>query len=374
MKILFILDNYYPFKGGAETLFRNLAEGLVKKGNSVTVLTRKIKGARETEELNGVKVFRIGAINRYFYTFIAIPKAIELAKEADIIHTTTFNSAFPAWIAARIRKRPSVITIHEVWLGKWKEYTEMSRVNSAIHDLLETPIYKLGFDANICVSESTKKQLLKSCNWKKGEKTEVIYNGVDYAHFNPKRHNGEQVRKKLGLEKNFVCLTYGRAAPSKGMEYAARSIPLIKIPNLKFVFIIAKDYSKKYKQLIDIIKRTDSSKTLSLEPVPYSELPEYIATADCVVVPSISEGFGYAAAEASAMGKPVVASNTTSLPEVVSGKFVLAEPKNPRSIAEAIERVYNKKYSQSRLRKFTIEENVRRHVDLYSRLLSHKKA
>ncbi len=369
MKILFILDNYHPFKGGAETLFRNLAEGMVKEGNKVTVLTRKIKGTKYKEELNGVKIHRIAAINRYFYTFAAVVNAIKLAKDADIIHTTTFNSAFPAWIAAKIREKPAVITIHEVWLGKWKEYTEMSWISAAIYTLLELPIYMLGFDANICVSESTKKQLISNCKWKKSEMTKVIYNGVDYSHFNPKKHNGKQIRNKLGLEKNFVCLTYGRAAPSKGLEYAAQAVQLTGVPNLKYVFIIAKDYSKKYNQLLHTIKKTDKNKILLLEPVSYSELPDYIAASDCVVVPSVSEGFGYSAAEACAMGKPVVASNTTSLPEVVSGKFVLVEPKNPKAIAEGIEKVYNKKYSKSKLRKFTVEENVKRHVELYKSLI-----
>ncbi len=369
MKILFILDNYWPFKGGAETLFKNLAEGLAKEGNKVTILTRKIKGTKDFEKLNGVEVHRLSTINRYLFTFLAIPKAISLAKDADIVHTTTFNSAFPAWAAARLANKPSIITIHEVWLGKWKQYTDMNWINASVHTLLESPIYRLGFDRHICVSNSTKKQLLSSCKWISEKKTEVIYNGLDYAHFNPKKHSGKTIRKKLGLEKNFVCLTYGRAAPSKGLEYAAKSIQFLKIPKLKYVFIVAKDYSNNHRQLLRIISK-NKDKTMLLEPVPYQELPDYIAASDCVVVPSLSEGFGYTAAEASAMGKPIVASNTTSLPEIVSGRFVLVEPKNPNAIAEGIEKIHNKKYSKTTVKKFTIEENVKRHIKLYEELLN----
>ncbi len=368
MNLLFVLDNYHPFKGGAETLFKNLAEGLVEKGHKVTVLTRRIKSTSTEENINGVKVVRINAGSRYLFTFLSIPKAISLAKDADIIHTTTFNSAFPAWLAAKLRKKASVITIHEVWLGKWREYTNMSWLNSFLHDILEKPIYLLDFDKHICVSESTKKQLLLSSK-KKADTIKVIYNGLDYRHFNPKKHNGKVIRKKLGLEKSFVCMTYGRAAPSKGLEYAAQAVPLIKIPNFKYVFIIAKDYSKKYKELLETARKNDRGNILLLEPVPYSELPDFISASDCIVVPSLSEGFGYAAAEACAMGRPVVASNTTSLPEVLSGKYVLVEPKNPEAIAEGIEKVYNKKFSKSKLRKFTVEENVKRHIELYSSLI-----
>ncbi|MBI3034088.1 glycosyltransferase family 4 protein [Candidatus Woesearchaeota archaeon] len=369
MKILFILDNYWPFRGGAETLFKNLAEGLAKEGNSITVLTRRIKGTKGFEKLNGVKIHRISTLNRYLFTFLAIPKAISLAKEADIIHTTTFNSAFPAWIAAKISRKHSLITIHEVWMGKWEQYTDMGWLNAAVHTLLESPIYRLGFDKYICVSNSTKKQLLSSCRWISAGKTEVIYNGLDYAHFNPKKHDGKAIRKKLNLGKSFVCLTYGRAAPSKGMEYAVKSVPLARIKNLKYLFIITRDYSERYQNITKTIKRMNTDRIILLESVNYNELPDYIAAADCIAVPSLSEGFGYTAAEASAMGKPVVASNTTSLPETVSGKFVLVEPKSPKAIAEGIERAYNKKYSRTALRKFTIEENVKSHIQVYKNLL-----
>ena len=44
MKILFVLDQYYPHVGGVETLFQNLAENLVKKGND-----KKEMSVRENE-------------------------------------------------------------------------------------------------------------------------------------------------------------------------------------------------------------------------------------------------------------------------------------------------------------------------------------
>ena len=73
-----------------------------------------------------------------------------------------------------------------------------------------------------------------------------------------------------------------------------------------------------------------------LKPVPRSELPNYIAAADCIVIPSLSEGFGLTAAEACAMRKPVVASKVGSLPEIISGQYVLIEPKNSEAIADGV--------------------------------------
>ena len=179
--------------------------------------------------------------------------------------------------------------------------------------------------------------------------------------------SGKNIRKKLQLGNSFECLTFGRAAPSKGIEYAVESARLMKNPKIKYVFIISDDYSKRYKSIAEKIKKMANS--ILLKPVPYKELPEYIAASDCVIVPSLSEGFGYAAAESCAMGKIVIASNTTSLPEIVSGRYLLVPPKNPKAIAEAVEKAYHWKYIKSKPKRFTIEENVKKHIEVYKNLL-----
>ncbi|MBI2664963.1 glycosyltransferase family 4 protein [Candidatus Woesearchaeota archaeon] len=373
MKILFVLENYYPHIGGVETVFRNLAEGLAKK-HEVTVITHLLKGAKKNEVLNGVRIKRISCMqSRYLFSFLAIPSALREAKKADIIHTTTFNGALPAWIASKIAGKKCAITVHEAWIGKWKEYTDMNFMQAAAHEFLEKLIYLLPFDKYVGVSNSTKQQLLGI--GKRAEKTAAVYNSVDYNHFNPKKNNGGSVRKKYGLQKKFVCLTYGRPGPSKGIEYAVKAIPKISIPSLKFVFILSRDrqYFSKLRKLKALVSRLSiADKALFLEPVPYNELPQHIKAADCVVVPSLSEGFGYTAAEACALGVPVIATNTTSLPEVVSGKHLLVAPKNSQEIAAAVEKIYRKKYDKSPLKKFLPKENIDGYMKIYEELLRWK--
>lgn len=63
------------------------------------------------------------------------------------------------------------------------------------------------------------------------------------------------------------------------------------------------------------------------------------AGAAAVVFPSRAEGFGFAALEAMARGIPVIASNRTSLPEVVGGAGVLVDPDQPEELADAMVRV-----------------------------------
>jgi alpha-1,3-rhamnosyl/mannosyltransferase len=75
-----------------------------------------------------------------------------------------------------------------------------------------------------------------------------------------------------------------------------------------------------------------------LGDVPDDELPALVAGALCFVFPSLHEGFGLPPLEAMACGTPVVASNRTSIPEVVGEAGVLVEP-DEIGIAEGLRRV-----------------------------------
>ena len=66
MKLLFVLEYYYPNIGGVEKLFKSLAEELVVHGHEVTVVTTRFDkklAARET--INGVNIVRLNLRNRF---------------------------------------------------------------------------------------------------------------------------------------------------------------------------------------------------------------------------------------------------------------------------------------------------------------------
>jgi glycosyltransferase involved in cell wall biosynthesis len=76
-----------------------------------------------------------------------------------------------------------------------------------------------------------------------------------------------------------------------------------------------------------------------LENVSDADLALLYSAASVFVFPSLEEGFGLPPLEAMACGAPVVASNTSSLPEVVGEAGLLVAPTDPAAIAEAIHRV-----------------------------------
>jgi D-inositol-3-phosphate glycosyltransferase len=375
MKVLFILEYFPPHVGGVEVLFQNLAEGLVKKGHEVSVITQRLKGTKPYEEKNGVAIHRVWVpsfLSRYWFSLLALPKAISLAKKADIIQTTTYNAALPAKITSVICKKKAVLAVMEV-LGDTWEKTELGPVFGKLHKLLEKAILALKFDHFVAISEYTKRELIRS-GISEGKIT-VVYPGLDYAFFDPKKYEGyrETIRKLHGLDKSFVYVSYGRPGITKGIEYLVRAVPKITeaIPSSKLVLILSRSPASGYKKIVSLIKELGVENNIVLvESQPRSELPKYITAADCAVVPSLTEGFGYSAAEAIALGVPLVASNSTSLPEVVCGKYVLVETANPQAIAEGVVKVYNKKYNTSAVKRFTTEENVEGHLKIYKDLLS----
>lgn len=76
-----------------------------------------------------------------------------------------------------------------------------------------------------------------------------------------------------------------------------------------------------------------------LGPVPHDRIAPCYQQADALVYVSLAETFGHPPLEAMALGCPVVASNTTSLPEITGGAAELVDPTDVQAIASAIERV-----------------------------------
>jgi glycosyltransferase involved in cell wall biosynthesis len=81
-----------------------------------------------------------------------------------------------------------------------------------------------------------------------------------------------------------------------------------------------------------------------------ADLPLLYSGAAAYVFPSLYEGFGLNPLEAMACGAPVVCSNRTSLPEVVSDAAVLVDPTEPAAMAAALKRVLHDTNLQAQLR------------------------
>jgi Glycosyltransferase len=91
--------------------------------------------------------------------------------------------------------------------------------------------------------------------------------------------------------------------------------------------------------------------------VEQEDLPSLYAGADLFVYPSFAEGFGLPPLEAMACGTPVIASNTTSLPEVVGEAGILIDPHDTTALAHAMQRVLADADLQRTLRTRGLEQS-----------------
>ena len=375
-RILFVVEYYYPHVGGGEILYQTVAEGLVRKGCEIGVITTRLPNTKKEELFNGVKLYRILTPKifgtHYWFTFLSFPKIFRLAKRYDVVHTTTYNAALPAWLAAKLKRKRAIITVLQAWGALWKTFKGMSWFSARLHQLFERLIIRLPFDGYICISEHTKNSVMTI--GLKSERLRVIHCGVDYELFNPAKYDHLKVKKELGLSDRFVYMSYGRAGISKGIEYLIEAVPLIsrEIPNSKLLLILASDPKHRYEYITGLIEKLRLNENILLKnQLSREALVRHIAASDCVVVPSLTEGFGLIAAEACAMNKPVVCSKAGALPEVVSGKYILVSPKSSEEIAEGIERIYRGEVKETKRKYFYWEQCISKYLQTYRGVSEH---
>jgi glycosyltransferase involved in cell wall biosynthesis len=341
-RILFVLEYFYPHVGGVETLFLQLTEALAAAGHSVCVVTLRLPGTPARETHNGVEIVRVRAprlASRYFFTVLALPAVLRRARAADVIHTTTYNAAIPAWLASALLRRPAAITVHEVFGPQWNDLPGLNRWLGYGFRLFEWSVLRLPFSHYICDSEFTRGRLLRLTGVAPG-RSSVVYPAIDYTFWDPARHRARDLRRDLGLGPvSFLYLYFGRPGISKGVEYLIDAVPLVRerLPGSRLVLLMPRDPAGQYERLLARVAALGVGDGVTvLDPVPRAELPGYLLGADCVVVPSVSEGFGYAAAEAVLLGCPVVATSGHAVEEVVGGGARLVPPRSPRALADAI--------------------------------------
>jgi glycosyltransferase involved in cell wall biosynthesis len=377
MKICFIIEYYYPCVGGAEVLFQCLAEGLVKAGHTCHVVTCRLPDTKKDETINGVNIHRVRVPklgDRFWFIFLSFFSSWKYAAKAEIIHTRTYTGAFTAWLISKVRKKRSVNHVFEVMGRKWYEIG-INPIMAFLYRRLESAVLSLPFDAYYCISRNTMESL--EDQGIPPEKLFLTYPGIDYDLFNPEKYEkqGREIRERLGLKKDtFLYTFYGRPGFTKGVEFLVRSVPYVKekIPSSKLLLILSQSPEKGHRRILALIEKLGLKSVEELtimDSVPREELPYYIQASDCVVIPSLSEGFGFTCVEACTMKIPVVATDAGSLPEVIFGRHLLVGKGDPLALALGIEKVYRHEYAISEDKVFLWEDMVRNCSKVYEDLI-----
>lgn len=165
----------------------------------------------------------------------------------------------------------------------------------------------------------------------------VIHHGVDEDFF--PMGGQEPKRRAYDLPDQYI-LFLGSLEPRKNLPAALeawRQLPADLRRNYPLVVAGASGWKNRA-----IRSQLEQAKSEGVRRIGYVEphvLPLVYANAAVFVFPSLYEGFGMPLLEAMAAGAPIVASNTSSLPEVVGEAGLLVDPRSPSEIAQAIERL-----------------------------------
>lgn len=363
MKILFILEHFHPYLGGAEHLFWTLSKALVKEGNEVGVVTTRFrKDLPKQEVIEGIKIYRVNCYNRYFFSFFSLPVAIRLLSDYDIVHTTSYNAALPAWIAARIRKKPVLITFHEVWGKLWWQLPYANKLERTAFYYWEKLLLALPFDRFIGVSEFTRQALIESGI--SPQKALRIYNGMEYDDFKGYQHQAPEL---------FTFTYFGRLGISKGLNLLlpAAAEHFKKHPTHRLRLIIPKYPEAMFKRIETLIDQLGIREQVELlHHLSRNKLFEYICQSSCITIPSYSEGFCFVATETIALGVPVISSQKGALAEVVGGRYIAMKDQTTEAIVDALEKAYLEQWEKKPPPIYKLSDAVDDYLDLYDHLIS----
>lgn len=193
----------------------------------------------------------------------------------------------------------------------------------------------------ITVSKSSQKEILEQFNIPR-EKTIVVYEACDekFLYHQPSAEDKNTVKEKLTIHGDFVLCT-ASTRQNKNLDRLLLAFSLLKRKHdIKHRLVIAGLAGPHHQSLIKMVSDLELGKEVVFTGHVSDELlPALYGAASVFVYPSLYEGFGLPVLEAMACNTPVVASNTTSLPEVVGDAGLLIEPYNVEDISEGIYKV-----------------------------------
>lgn len=215
---------------------------------------------------------------------------------AGLIHTT------PDYAFFHVRKNiPLILTFHGYVLDRFMR--DYSSALQNVHCQTDLKIFtKLAIGrADIITAVSRFTADLVKREMRLADNIKVIYNGVDHILFTPPKPDHNKQTNKINV------LFCGKLTRRKGAHWLVpiaerldRNINIIYTSGLRSSGTL-----------------THHSQLQCLGSVPYHKMPAVYQDADILLFPTVREGFGLAAAEAMSCGLPVVASDCSSLPELI---------------------------------------------------------
>jgi len=229
-----------------------------------------------------------------------------------------------------------IVTIHDLCYLKEPDFIKKSSMDFCQKNL-QAILDKS--QAVIAVSRATKKDILD--NFKiRTDKTFVIYEGISEI-FKPQLDKN-YLKKKFNLNKEYI-LFIGQLQPRKNLPRLLKAYSQLALDFRKKYQLVIVGRSRNQtilRELVSLAARLKiKNQVRFLGYLETKDLPYLYSGATVFIYSSLYEGFGLPILESLACGTPVIASNVSSLPEVLGQAGLLVDPYNSEEIKLALEKI-----------------------------------
>jgi glycosyltransferase involved in cell wall biosynthesis len=248
----------------------------------------------------------------------------------DLLHSTDFIPPL------RLRSFKSVITVHDLAFLRWPHF--LTEDSARYYGQVDAAVARA--DHIIAVSESTKNDLVKLLGAPR-DKITVVYEAADPIYRPmPRAEALASMRSKYPLPDEFI-LFVSTIEPRKNISTLLQAYRrLLDSYKVNAGLVLAGATGWLAEQVFDTVEQLDLQRHVTfLGRVQNGDLVYLYNLARCLAHPAYYEGFGLTPLEAMACGTPVVASNVSSLPEVVGDAALLIDPNNEEELAVALHRL-----------------------------------
>lgn len=246
---------------------------------------------------------------------------------------------------------PLVVTIHDLMFLVYTEYDSWrSRPKNALFRRMATWVGRRA-DLIIADSDYSARDIERLLGLDIA-KVQVLPIGLDES-YRPVEEEGvlEEMRGRYGIERPYIFYL-GNFKPHKNVQALLRAFAGLegKIREEYLLVLGGKpdSWTDERKGLAKELGIGEQVRFIGL--VPEEDMPVLYSGASLFAFPSLYEGFGLPPLEAMACGAPVVASNRTSVPEVVGDAGLLVDPEDVEEMRGKMEKVLGDAGEQKRLR------------------------
>jgi glycosyltransferase involved in cell wall biosynthesis len=207
-------------------------------------------------------------------------------------------------------------------------------------------------DVIVAVSHTTRQDMQQALGRARSA-VRVVPNGVDHERFAPASEGDPRVRLargRLGSARPYLLYIARLEHPGKNHLRLLRAFAASPARASHMLAFAGADFGALPLIQAEIARLGLERDVTTLGYLPDEIVPGLVAGADAVVMVGVYEGFGLPALEALAAGRPVVASNTGALPEVVGDLAALCDPLDERSIGRALQRALSDEALRERCR------------------------